>query len=858
MRFLIGFFSFLITAALVLGSFNFAPAAAAGNGNTYYIDFASGNDTNDGLSTAAPWKHAPGDPSATGNPATVTVAAGSTIVFKGGVVYNGYVEIAAARYNSGSSGNLITLLSGDKYSPAWGTGRAVIDGQADSGGNGGIGKGFRIWSRDYIKILGFELMNFTNTTNSAGIFIDGSSSHIEISENLIHNVYGSSGSSGYGIEVTGSVADAYNLIEKNVIYYTEEKAIELYRSGRSTVRYNTIHDTRDHGMAVSSSNNDIYNNIIYRAGVLWGPYASAFRASYGFKFDSGNGGPFADNNNLWNNLIFNCSSGIGILNGSSNNIYSNSVYYSGFLGGEAGGQEGAAFAILDDGTAGSHIPSANLVKNNIFYHSNFLASQYNVFYFKNGIGNNNTVSNNIVFRDPSHLNNFGYYSGGYTYHDLAWFEGASGFSSTGSSNTASGNLAQEPSFSGGTLGALLPNTPTGFDANWKPNTVGMLLNTSSPAKDSGVVLSATFNADIAGDSRPQGNGWDIGAYEYQSGGSPPPPPPSNPPPPATDTTAPVVSSIASSTTTSSATISWTTDELSDTQIDYGPTTGYGQQTSLNSSLVTSHSSLVSGLSSGTPYHYRVRSRDVSGNLALSADNSFTTASASTPPPQTPPPTTPLPPPPNTPPPPPSPQTPPPPGTPPIPPPLPPVTDLSLINSNGTYYLIIDGTRHGITNPGLLTSYGFTFEMGKVATQADLNLPEGELLLPSDGILAKTAQDKTVWLVSANQRRGFTSANVFTSLGFNFNQVLVITAPELNKLPQGANLDDPSSVHPEGVDINLDGTIYWVHNNTLYPYSDLLTFNSWRVPNDFSRVLPGNQADRSLTVSTGLMQPRVLR
>jgi hypothetical protein len=90
----------------------------------------------------------------------------------------------------------------------------------------------------------------------------------------------------------------------------------------------------------------------------------------------------------------------------------------------------------------------------------------------------------------------------------------------------------------------------------------------------------------------------------------------------------VISSISSSgITQTGATISWTTNETSDTQVEYGLTTAYGSQTALNSSLVTSHSATLSGLSAGTIYHYRVKSRDAAGNLATSADNTFTTLSA---------------------------------------------------------------------------------------------------------------------------------------------------------------------------------------------------------------------------------------
>jgi len=183
--------------------------------------------------------------------------------------------------------------------------------------------------------------------------------------------------------------------------------------------------------------------------------------------------------------------------------------------------------------------------------------------------------------------------------------------------------------------------------------------------------------------------------------------------------------------------------------------------------------------------------------------------------------------------------------------------MRLINDSGTYYLIQNGVRHGITNIGLLTSYGFRLSDAKVATAADKALPNGDILLPPDGILAKTASDKTVWLISASQRRGFTSASVFIALGFKFSQVLVITAPELSKLSQGANLDNPNSAHPEGVDIRDGPSIYWIHNNKRDPYPSLQVYNSWRVPNDFSRVVPANAADRNLPLGD-LIVARVLQ
>src|SRR5262249_45822138 len=94
-----------------------------------------------------------------------------------------------------------------------------------------------------------------------------------------------------------------------------------------------------------------------------------------------------------------------------------------------------------------------------------------------------------------------------------------------------------------------------------------------------------------------------------------------------DTTPPVISNVAAGgITLSNATITWNTNENSDSQVEYGTTTAYGQLTTLNPSLVTAHSQGLFGLIAGTVYHYRVRSRDANGNLAVSGDYTFTTGS----------------------------------------------------------------------------------------------------------------------------------------------------------------------------------------------------------------------------------------
>jgi chitodextrinase len=93
-----------------------------------------------------------------------------------------------------------------------------------------------------------------------------------------------------------------------------------------------------------------------------------------------------------------------------------------------------------------------------------------------------------------------------------------------------------------------------------------------------------------------------------------------------DTTPPVISNVQVTTTATYATITWTTNEASNTYVEFGPTTAYGLNAS-NASMITSHSQAITGLTSGNTYNYRVKSTDAAGNTATSGNYNFV-ASAS--------------------------------------------------------------------------------------------------------------------------------------------------------------------------------------------------------------------------------------
>lgn len=92
-----------------------------------------------------------------------------------------------------------------------------------------------------------------------------------------------------------------------------------------------------------------------------------------------------------------------------------------------------------------------------------------------------------------------------------------------------------------------------------------------------------------------------------------------------DTRAPTLLAVqAANVAPTQAVVSWSSDEAADSQVEFGPSTSYGTTTPLEAAPVTFHKQLLTGLSPNTTYHFRVRSRDGSGNLASSQDYTFTT------------------------------------------------------------------------------------------------------------------------------------------------------------------------------------------------------------------------------------------
>lgn len=103
---------------LLLMTWCYLYSVADSLGTTFYVDFSTGSDANDGQMPTTAWKHCPGDANATGN-AKRTMQAGDTYLFRGGIRYRGQIVVNG----SGTSGSPITI-KGD----GWGAQYAIVDG----------------------------------------------------------------------------------------------------------------------------------------------------------------------------------------------------------------------------------------------------------------------------------------------------------------------------------------------------------------------------------------------------------------------------------------------------------------------------------------------------------------------------------------------------------------------------------------------------------------------------------------------------------------------------------------------------------------------------------------------------------
>jgi hypothetical protein len=181
---------------------------------------------------------------------------------------------------------------------------------------------------------------------------------------------------------------------------------------------------------------------------------------------------------------------------------------------------------------------------------------------------------------------------------------------------------------------------------------------------------------------------------------------------------------------------------------------------------------------------------------------------------------------------------------------------NVVSSDGTVWMVMpDGTRRAYTSAGAFLSYGFNSWAQVVPASAeDLALPAGSFIPPQDGsiICSDRGTDKgTCYEISNGQKFGFTSAAVFTGLGFSFTNSM---PGDVSWMTMNATLlNNTTMAHLPGTLVNNNGTVQLMGNTGLLGIPDVATFNSWGY--SFGKVAPANAADKAMT-QTGVMAARV--
>jgi hypothetical protein len=308
-----------------------------------------------------------------------------------------------------------------------GTSAAFITLQGDAGaildGTGKSGAGITINSRSYIKVIGMEVRNWKSGNTPMGIDVEGSSSSIELRNNLIHNIESPNGNA-HGIAFYGTASTPMtnivvdgNEIRNCKLGQSESLVLNGNVSG-FTVSRNIVHDNDNIGIdfigfeGTGPSGQDqarsgvCVDNVVYNISSATNPTYGGERSADGLYVDGGR------DIVIERNKVDNCDIGVEVASEHTGKTTSNITvrdnfisrgYQGNILMGGYDSSRGNAYNVVvlnnttSQGTDGEILLQYNCdaitIKNNI------LDARSGCFYISNGGGNNThvTVDNNIYF-----------------------------------------------------------------------------------------------------------------------------------------------------------------------------------------------------------------------------------------------------------------------------------------------------------------------------------------------------------------------------------------------------------------------------------------------------------------------------
>jgi hypothetical protein len=453
--------------------------------STYYIDFASGSDANNGTSKTTPWKHHPYMAGWTG---PYSHNAGDHFIFKGGITWPN----ACFRMNITNGGTSDAIRDYYGVDSTWYTGgnwsRPIYDMQGSQTAT--YNQVMNVLA-SYVTFDNLEITNFYWTGAQAWAHAQMiqycSGTYLTFKNIYIHSWTHGTTANGTADDLKcfcGGTSAPYN--PGSIIEYCEFNGLPSGSDGGMAAYagcaefcYNKVHDMAN-GPVLSGdgsvANWKIHDNVIYNINISFDPTMH----ENGIE-TVGSGAQ------IYNNLVYNINTGtnntvlIYVACGQGSAATTDLVYNNVVYGCQIGG-----IPLQIDMENPYHLTSTLKVLNNTFIPTGAFTSSIRFVDKGNGQLGKAIIQNNHLISDAS--------------------VSISG-NSLVNSYTADHNSIQ-------TVSAATAN---GFSSanNYAP-TAG-----TCSTVDAGTSESSIFLTDILGVSRPQGSAWDIGAYEYVTNLNPP-------------------------------------------------------------------------------------------------------------------------------------------------------------------------------------------------------------------------------------------------------------------------------------------------------------------------------------------------
>jgi hypothetical protein len=443
----------LITSLVIVG---FVFTTENVHGATYYVA-KNGNDSNPGTE-AQPW--------VTIQKAANTMVAGDTVYVKEGT-YNEQV----IPQSSGSSGNYITYSAypGDTVTidgnnitlPTYETGMFVVE------------------ETNYITVSGLKIINAGPNDNNAGIYVDNAN-YVTIERNYTYNTVSS------GIGVWGSTNI---IIDGNEVQLAcndgEQECITVAGTNIFEVKNNHIHHggpgtNGGEGICVKdgSSNGKVYNNNVdnITRGERTGIYVDAWNKE-------------TFNIEVYQNSVHDCAAGISLASEDGGKLREVKVYNNIVYNNQSNGLEIGNWG--NPGVSPRPIEDITFINNTVYSNGN---NEWG-----GGMYNGNPDVKNLVIRNNIFCQN-------------TLFQIADEGNLSATNLTIDHNLIHE--YTGEYEYEVRGDDYVEGDPKFvNVSGADFHLQESSPAIGKGASTDAP-NEDYEGNQRPQGAGYDIGAYEY--------------------------------------------------------------------------------------------------------------------------------------------------------------------------------------------------------------------------------------------------------------------------------------------------------------------------------------------------------